>query len=526
MGATAVSVSRSIRLGGETYPIVLPTLRDPRLHSAAVIFSLQVLGQTTLHFPLSIAQILAALITCAVLEVVITFRQQRIIMWPASALLTGNSVAFILRAVGTRPGDWWSVDGVSLFVVTAAVSLLSKYTIRVGNRHIFNPSNFGLVACLLFFGSQYTNPQDLWWGPMTPGLVLTLGIIVVGGLLVVRELRMLPMVIAFWIAFAAFVGIIAEHGHCISARWHNGPICGSSFWTLLISSPEILVFIFFMMTDPKTAPRGQWARAGYGVSLAFVTALLVAPWRTEFATKVAFLSGLVVICALLPLVDRYFPAPGSMRDRVVIAPLVRRGALWFAALSLCTLLLQATANIGARWPSALEARMTIDQSLLASRPSVAIDPATIPTMTVNPKVREFAPAFTDETARQMTRDVVEDLVIEADALKTLNPRLASTALIGSRLRAFQESIESARTVGQTVVPSYRFRQITIVLISNFQDAQSPPQIGVRLTGTVHLATYATSSPQHVISESDSPCDTILTAASVGAHYLIRGEIHG
>jgi hypothetical protein len=147
-------------------------------------------------------------------------------------------------------------------------------------------------------------------------------------------------------------------------------------------------------------------------------------------------------------------------------------------------------------------------------------------VTVNPKVREFAPSFTDETARLMTRDVVEDLVIEADALKTLNQRLASTALIGSRLRAFQESIESARTVGQTVVPSYRFRQITIVLISNSQDAQSPPQIGVRLTGTVHLATYATSSPQLVISESDSPCDTILTAASVGAHYLIRGEIHG
>src|SRR5262249_9693675 len=69
-------------------PVVLPKPSDPRLHLAAVITSLQVLGQTEFHFRVSIAQILLALVTCAVLEIAITARKQHVWMWPASALLT------------------------------------------------------------------------------------------------------------------------------------------------------------------------------------------------------------------------------------------------------------------------------------------------------------------------------------------------------------------------------------------------------------------------------------------------------
>ncbi len=84
----------SIRFRGSTYPVLLPTVRDPRLQLAAVIVTLQVLGQTVFDFNLSIAQILISLVTCAVLEVGIALRRQHVLMWPASALLTGNGVAF------------------------------------------------------------------------------------------------------------------------------------------------------------------------------------------------------------------------------------------------------------------------------------------------------------------------------------------------------------------------------------------------------------------------------------------------
>src|SRR5919199_5072178 len=143
----------ALRIRGTSYPVLLPTLRDPRLHLAAVIVSLQVLGQVAFDFELSIAQILISLGTCAVLEVGIAAWRQHVIMWPAGALLTGNGVAFILRVPGTRHGDWWSLRGWWIFAATAAVSLLSKHVIQRRGRHLFNPSNFGLVLCFLVLGS-------------------------------------------------------------------------------------------------------------------------------------------------------------------------------------------------------------------------------------------------------------------------------------------------------------------------------------------------------------------------------------
>ena len=92
----------TLSVRGTSYPVVLPKLSDPRLHLAAVITTLQVLGQAAFHFRVSIAQILLSVATCALLEIAITFRKQRALIWPASAMLTGNGVAFILRVPGTR----------------------------------------------------------------------------------------------------------------------------------------------------------------------------------------------------------------------------------------------------------------------------------------------------------------------------------------------------------------------------------------------------------------------------------------
>jgi hypothetical protein len=85
------------------------------------------------------------------------------------------------------------------------------------------------------------------------------------------------------------------------ARWHLGPITGAYFWWSLLTSPEVLVFLFFMLTDPKTTPRGQRDRVVYAVSVGLLAALLIAPLRTEWATKVALLGALTIVCAARPL---------------------------------------------------------------------------------------------------------------------------------------------------------------------------------------------------------------------------------
>jgi Na+-translocating ferredoxin:NAD+ oxidoreductase RnfD subunit len=290
----------AVVIRGTPYPVVLPKLRDPRLHLAATIISLQVIGQVGFHFRVSIAQILISLLTCALLEVGIAARRQHVLMWPASAMLTGNGVAFVLRVPGTRHGDWWSTRGWWIFAATAAVSLLSKYVIAWRGNHIFNPSNIGLVLCFLILGSSRAEPLDFWWGPMSAWLVLALVVILAGGFTILSRLSLLRVALSFWVAFAAGIGVLAAAGHQMTARWHLGPISGIHFWLVLVTSPEVLVFLFFMITDPKTAPRGSRARVVYAVSIGLLASALIAPLRTEYWSKVALLGALALVCLAQP----------------------------------------------------------------------------------------------------------------------------------------------------------------------------------------------------------------------------------
>src|SRR4029077_19775537 len=103
------------------------------------------------------------------------------------------------------------------------------------------------------------------------------------------------------------IAVLAASGHQMTARWHLGPVSGPYFWWALLTSPEVLVFLFFMLTDPKTTPGGQRDRVVYAVSVGLLAALMIAPTHTEWATKVALLASLTVVCAvrpLLPLVPR------------------------------------------------------------------------------------------------------------------------------------------------------------------------------------------------------------------------------
>src|SRR5256714_15430396 len=77
---------RTIRIRGREYPVFLPSLRDPRLHVAAVLPTLQVLRQTVLDLRLSVAQVLIYLATGALIEVGVGFFKDMGILLPASRL--------------------------------------------------------------------------------------------------------------------------------------------------------------------------------------------------------------------------------------------------------------------------------------------------------------------------------------------------------------------------------------------------------------------------------------------------------
>ncbi len=519
VGAAIVTEPRSLRLGARSIPIELPRLRDPRLQLASVIVSLQVLGQTVFDFQLSIAQILVAVLTCAFLEVGITLARRHVLAWPASAMLTGNGVAFILRVPGTEHGDWWSLRGAWIFAATAAVSLLSKYLIRVGGRHVFNPSNIGLVLCFLLLGPARVEPLDFWWAPVGPALGIALALIVVGGLVITWRVGMLGVAVAFWVAFAISVGIVAAAGHCMTARWHLGPICGDLFWSVLVTSPEILVFLFFMITDPKTAPSGRVARIAYGVSVALTCALLVAPQRTEYATKVAVLAGLAVVCAVRPFVEQFFPAPGSAADglRLWLGGLVVRGrarlgraALGLGTAGVCVVLLIA-AGVPARSSAAR------DSGSLGQR-AVRIDPADVPRVALDPSLDSIDAALTAQEAKLIARDVVADLAIISDALERRDPAIAATGTAGPILRRTEARIRRAEWGEALVVPRYDIDRLKILVVRS--DSQALPQLGVDLTGSARRTTYDALSPPHVARESTVPYRHTFSLLSVDGHYLI------
>ena len=193
-------------------------------------------------------------------------------MWPASALLTGNGVAFVLRVPGTEHGDWWSMKGWWIFAGTSAVALLSKYVDPRARQPRLQPVELRprplLPRCS---APQRADPLALWWGPLSPALVARAR---------ADRRRRLPhppaaaprceIAVGFWLAFAAGIGVLAASGHTMTAAWHVGPIEGAQFWWLLVTSPEILVFLFFMITDPKTTPASRAGaartRSGSGCS--------------------------------------------------------------------------------------------------------------------------------------------------------------------------------------------------------------------------------------------------------------------
>jgi len=307
---------RTLTIGGTAYPLFLPSIRDPRLHVAAVIITVHVLGQVGLGFWVSVPQILAAILTCAILEIAITFRQTRTFVWPASAMLTGSGVALILRVVGTPQGQPWSTYAWYVFAVVAGLSLLSKYVIKYKGSHVFNPSNVGLVVAFLVLGSSRAEPLDFWWAPLNVWMLAAYAVITIGGLLITRRLRLLGLAASFWVTFAVALGVLAASGHSMVARWSFAPVTGFDFWRVIVTSPEVLIFLFFMITDPKTVPGGAVGRVVFGFLVAVASTLLLAPMTDEFGTKVALLSGLVAVCAARPIVDRLVPAPKSTADDI------------------------------------------------------------------------------------------------------------------------------------------------------------------------------------------------------------------
>ena len=486
--------SRTLTVGGSSYPLVLPTIRDPRLHVAAVIITIHVLGQVALHFRVTIPQILAAILTCAVIEVALTFRQSRSVVWPASAMLTGSGVALILRLVGTAPDDPWNTYGWFVFAGIAGLSLLTKYVIRYHGSHVFNPSNIGLVLAFVVLGSTRVEPLDFWWAALDVPMIAAYVVIIGGGLLITRRLRLLALAATFWVSLAAGTGVLAASGHCMTANWAFAPVCGFDFWRVIVTSPEVMIFLFFMLTDPKTVPMGRVGRVVFGLLVAAASTLLMAPQTNEFGTKVGLLAGLVVMCAVRPLLDRVLPEPRSAADdigrfatRLAIgagagAGILRGGIR--VGLTVAAVLVLGVGIVAAGGPA--RGIIGSDTAELLNGVPHTVDPATFPAITVD------VAAWDDSTKAPIAQGILvtlaEDLDVENQALLRKDGSLLTAVDHGDRLKEMQGRLQEAATSGQTVIEHYRFDAVHVIVIAPF-GVQTGGSVGFESRGTVTEETY-------------------------------------
>lgn len=496
----------TLRIGRRSYPVILPRLRDPRLHLAAVIVTIHLLGQLFLGFRVSVPQILSAILTCAILEMGLTFRRSHQIVWPASAMLTGSGVALILRAAGTDQGEYWTWEAWYLFAAVAGFSLLSKYLIRHGGSHVFNPSNVGLVVAFLVLGSTVVEPLDFWWAPLGEGMLAAYLIILVGGVLITARLHLLAMAVTFWVVLAAGLGVLASSGHCMTAAWSVQPVCGARFWWIVTTSPEVLIFLFFMITDPKTIPVGRSARLLFAAAVAVVSTLLIAPQTTEYGAKVGLLAGLVLMSPIRGPMERLFE-----RTVAAVTPvsMFRKGIVMGSGVVILAVAIVA-AGAGAReavGPSPVSAQV----------PEIQIDESGLPAVTIDEEVRALNTDIGGE-AEGMAVTLAENLAIESEALRRSDPSLLRSVDHGPRLIALERQIEMDAVAKRRIVPMYVFDTLHLRAIAP-DVSQASPSLGLDATGRVTHVAYDEEGIEQSRATSEFSTTFVISRA-IGERWVI------
>jgi hypothetical protein len=500
---TDMAPYRQLRIGERSISLVPPSIRDPRIHLSSVIVSILFLGIAWLGFQVSIAQILITLITCAAIEVTLTFRKTSMLVWPASALQTGTSTSLLLRVVGTENGDYWALRGWYIFAAVAAFGLLTKYGIRFRSGHVFNPSNVALVLAFLFLGSGRVEPLDFWWAPLGPAMVAAYAVIFVGGVFICSRLGLIGMGVAFWLALASGIGVLAALDHSITVRWSLMPISGPHFWWIILTSPEIFIFLYFMITDPRTVPSGRVARIVFGASTGVLASFLMAPWKTEFGAKVGLLSSLTIMCACRRVFERRLPVVGSPEDdprhffkrlfagnetELRTRRMVVRGVISVIVLGAFAGGV-AAANIPSGVPHA-DVQLALDAGTVAD-----IDPASLPTVTIEPDVAGISASLAAPAgAQDLAASLAFNLEVESEAIVTADATLLPAVDDGDRLHDLEAMIEKGSIDDARIATTYAFDSLHLIVVYP-GGLQRGANAGLVASGTATDVTFSSTGQE-------------------------------
>lgn len=189
-----------------------------------------------------------------------------------SPLITSLGLSLLLR-----------VDHLPTMALAAFLAIASKFVLRVGDKHCFNPANLGIVAVLLLSHDAWVSPgqwgEEAWYGLIFLGA---------GGLVLKRVGR--------WDTTLAFLGSYAllEALRNLWLGW------AWDVWSHRLMSGSLLLFALFMVTDPRAIPNARPARLLWAVAIAGLTFIL----RNMFFIPTAVFWALFALSPLTLVLDR------------------------------------------------------------------------------------------------------------------------------------------------------------------------------------------------------------------------------
>jgi enediyne biosynthesis protein E5 len=263
---------------------------DPRYYQIAVLTGLLTYGTWVLEFDVRPWQIPVTLAVALFTQWACSKIWQLPAFDPRSALISALSLCLLLR-----------VDALWVAVAAAVAAVASKFIVQVNHKHVFNPTNGAIVLMMLATPAAWLSPGQ--WGSVAFFAFL---MACLGGLVAYRALRS-DVALAFIVVYAALMfGRSLYLGEPMTIPMRR------------LESGGLLLFTFFMISDPRTTPDHPAARVLFGALVAGVA------WYIQF--RLFRTNGVIwalALCApLVPVLDRVLPGRRFSWTEAAVLPLV------------------------------------------------------------------------------------------------------------------------------------------------------------------------------------------------------------
>jgi hypothetical protein len=222
----------------------------PQFQQLLTLLLLFILGKYYAYIHIGWVQAVEVLLFAGVLEHALLYYEHKKIPYISySAFSTAIGVMLMLVSY-----DEW------ILYIVIALALLQKKFIYMDGRHFFNPSNFALIAGMVLFYDQ----AHVVLGQLGDDLWLRMLVTVLALMILVRVDR--------WLIPVAFVlsYFLSEYFFVV----HFDPVMTFEDVYERLYAVSFIVFVAFMLTDPRTTPEKKWHQALFGIGIAVASAWL------------------------------------------------------------------------------------------------------------------------------------------------------------------------------------------------------------------------------------------------------------